>query len=100
MCFQEMARQMIRSNMDHQMAKPLAAWGVLFMIILEADRLPDVKSFIPWCREQAPAYLGFVPATKKQRQKDPRMSLCCCLQKRLLYIFLLSRLSQLKLNEL
>lgn len=42
---------------------------------LEADRLPDVKSFIPWCREQAPAYLGFVPATKKQRQKAKQSSL-------------------------
>ena len=32
--------------------------------------LPEIQSFIPWCVEQAPAYLGFIPATKKQRQKE------------------------------
>jgi len=41
---------------------------------LEAE-LPEVQSFIPWCLEQAPAYLGFIPATKKQRQKAKQSSL-------------------------
>ncbi|CAK9084662.1 unnamed protein product, partial [Durusdinium trenchii] len=42
---------------------------------LEVDPLPEVKSFISWCPEKAPIYLGFVPATKKQRQKAKQSSL-------------------------
>eukprot|EP00931_Biecheleriopsis_adriatica_P064049 TRINITY_DN3890_c0_g2_i1.p1 TRINITY_DN3890_c0_g2~~TRINITY_DN3890_c0_g2_i1.p1 ORF type:complete len:351 (+),score=85.76 TRINITY_DN3890_c0_g2_i1:42-1094(+) len=34
---------------------------------LEVKSLPEVDSFIPWCKELAPPYLGFVPATKKKR---------------------------------
>ncbi|CAJ1408936.1 unnamed protein product [Effrenium voratum] len=36
---------------------------------LEVENFPKVESFIPWCAEKAPPYLGFVPAGKKQRQK-------------------------------
>ncbi|CAE6915108.1 unnamed protein product [Symbiodinium sp. CCMP2592] len=36
---------------------------------LEVENLPPVHSFLPWHKEEAPPFLGFVPATKKEKQK-------------------------------